>query len=174
MRSHLAALLLSLLIAAPARAEIIELLDNTKLTGTIVHYFEGVYSIDLPDGTRLKLPKEKIKQIRFDLPAPRAEFSSPDKTFERWRKSLGAGEVEAAVDCYALMYQGMVLAEMTDAGAEGLKAMREEMSKTKFTIKSTTTKGDTATLKVTRSYGDDVSTAEIVFVKENGEWKMRP
>ena len=43
-----------------------------------------------------------------------------------------------------------------------------------FTIKNTTTKGDAATLKITRALGDDVQTAEISFVKENGEWKMRP
>jgi hypothetical protein len=174
MRTLLAAWLGSLALAQSAHAEIIELLDNTKLNGSIVHYFEGVYSVDLSDGSRIKLPKEKIKQIRFELPPPRPELSAPEKTFEIWRKALSAGDIDAAVDCYSLMYQGMVLNDFTSTGTEGLKAMREEMAKTKFTVKNTSTKGDTATLKVTRSLGDDVSTAEIFFVKENGEWKMRP
>lgn len=167
------ALLFLCLFTSPAAAEIIQLLDNTKMSGTIIHYFEGVYSIDLADGTRVKIPREKIKQISYELPAPRAEFSTPEKTFELWRKALSKGDLEAAVDCYALMYQGMVMSQMTEAGSDGLKAMKEEMAKTKFTIKSTSTKGEVATLKVTRSYGDDVQTAEVAFVKENGEWKMR-
>jgi hypothetical protein len=160
--------------AAPASAEIIQLLDGTKLSGTIVHCFEGVYTIDTSDGNRVKLPKEKIKSITFELPPPRAEFSTPEKTFEIWRKALTHGDIEAAIDCYALMYQGMVMSQMTDAGPDGIKAMKGEMAKTKFTIKNTSTKGETALLKVTRSYGEDVQTAEIAFVKENGEWKMRP
>jgi hypothetical protein len=163
-----------LLASLPASAEIIELVDNTKMSGSIIHYYDGVYTIETADGSKVKLPKEKIKQIIYELPPARAEFSTPDKTFEIWRKALSTGDLEAAVDCYSLMYQGMVMDEFSQAGTEGLKAMKTEMSKTKFTIKSTTTKGDTSTLKVVRSYGDDIQTAEILFVKENGEWKMRP
>jgi hypothetical protein len=158
----------------PAHAEIIELIDNTKISGAIVHFYDGVYTIETSDGGKLKLPKEKIKQIIYELPPPRPAFSTPEKTFELWRKALVSGDLEAAVDCYALLYQGMVMGEFSQAGTEGLKAMKTEMTKTKFTIKSTTTKGDTSTLKVVRSFGDDVQTAEIFFVKENGEWKMRP
>jgi hypothetical protein len=161
-------------LAAPASAEIIELVDSTKMSGAIIHYYDGVYTIETPDGAKLKLPKEKIKQIIYELPPPRAAFATPEKTFEIWRKALTTGDLEAAVDCYSLLYQGMVMDEFSQTGTEGMKAMKAEMSKTKFTIKSTTTKGDTATLKVVRSYSDDVQTAEILFVKENGEWKMRP
>jgi hypothetical protein len=162
------------LLATSASAEIIELVDNTKMSGSIVHYYDGVYTIETPDGAKLKLPKEKIKQIIYELPPARPEFATPEKTFERWRKALTSGDLETAVDCYSLLYQGMVTDEFSQAGTEGMKTMKAEMSKTKFTIKNTTTKGDTATLKVVRSYGDDVQTAEILFVKENGEWKMRP
>lgn len=177
MRNALWTLLCALtLCLTPLRAsaEVIELIDSTKLSGSIIHYFDGVYTIETSDGNRLKLPKEKIKQIIYELPPPRPEFSTPEKSFELWRKALVAGDLEAAVDCYSLLYQGMVMAQFTEAGTEGLKQMKAEMAKTKFTIKSTNTKGDTATLKVQRSYGDDVQTAEIFFVKENGEWKMRP
>lgn len=160
--------------ASPASGEIIELLDGTKINGTIVHYFEGVYSIDVPEGERIKIPKEKIKKILFELPPPRAAFSTPEKTFNVWKKAMEEGDIDAAVDCYALMYQGMVFGEMASLGTDGLKAMKEEIKKTKFTIKNTTTRGNTALLKVTRSYGDDVQTAEISFIKENGEWKMKP
>jgi hypothetical protein len=33
-------------------------------------------------------------------------------------------------------------------------------------------KAETATLKVTRQKGDDSDTGDVVFVRENGEWKM--
>src|SRR5262245_6711639 len=118
MRRSFAALPLALCLfayALPASGEIIQLIDGTKVSGTIVHYFDGVYSIDTADG-RIKIPKEKIKLISFELPPPRAEFSTPEKAFEVWRKAMVAGNLEAAVDCYALMYQGMILSSLTDAG----------------------------------------------------------
>ena len=109
------------------------------------------------------------------LPAARPEFSTPEKTFERWRKSLGEGAVEKIIDCYALMYQGMLATQMGLGDAQGgLKKMQKEIEGTKFQIKGSATKGDTATLKVLRQKGDESDTGEIAFVRENGEWKMLP
>jgi hypothetical protein len=165
-----------LVAAAPlrARAEVIELVDKTKLNGHIVHYYDGVYSIDV-NGQTMKLPKEKIRSISFQLPPARPEFSTPEKTFDRWRKSLGEGAVEKIIDCYALMYQGMLAQQMGLGDAQGgLKKMQKEIEGTKFQIKGSTAKGDTATLKVLRQKGDESDTGEIAFVRENGEWKMLP
>jgi hypothetical protein len=169
----LAAILMA--AAAPsARAEVIELVDKTKVSGRIVHYYDGVYSIEA-NGQTLKMPKEKIKSISFQLPPARAEFSTPEKTFERWRKALTEGQVDKIIDCYALMYQGMLAQQMGLGDAQGgLKKMQKEFEGTKFQIKSSSTKGETATLKVTRQKGDESDTGDIAFVKENGEWKMLP
>jgi hypothetical protein len=52
--------------------------------------------------------------------------------------------------------------------------MQKEFEGTKFQIKGSSTKGETATLKVTRQKGDESDTGDIAFVKENGEWKMLP
>ena len=52
--------------------------------------------------------------------------------------------------------------------------MKKEIEGTKFQIKGSSTKGDTATLKVLRQKGDESDTGEIAFVRENGEWKMLP
>jgi ketosteroid isomerase-like protein len=161
-----------LVIAAPARAEVIELVDKTKLVGKIVHYYDGVYTIEAAGGA-VKLPREKIKTITFTLPTPRAELSTTEKTFERWRKALTAGDLDQVIDCYALMYQGM-LATQVGQVADGLKKMQKEVEGTKFVIKGSTVKGDTATLKVQRQKGDESETGEIAFVRENGEWKMLP
>jgi hypothetical protein len=162
------------LLAASARAETIELVDKTKLNAKIIHYYDGVYTVEA-NGQPMKLPKEKIRSISFQLPAPRPEFSTPDKTFERWRKALVEGAGEKAIDCYALMYQGMLATQMGLGQAqEGIKKMQKEFEGTKFQIKESKIKGETATLKVLRQKGDESDTGEVAFVRENGEWKMLP
>jgi hypothetical protein len=155
-----------------ARAEIIELLDKTKMNGKLVHYYDGVFTVET-QGQTVKVPKEKIKNISFQLPPARAEFSTPEKTFERWRKALVEGNMEKVIDCYALMYQGVLAAQMGQA-TEGLKKMQKDVEGTKFSIKNSATKGETATLKITRQKGEESDTGDVVFVRENGEWKMLP
>jgi hypothetical protein len=155
-----------------ARAEVIELLDKTKLNAKIIHYYDGVYTVEVAGQTQ-KVPREKIRSIGFQLPAPRPEFSSPEKTFDRWHKALLEGGLDRVVDCYALMYQGLLASQMGQAG-DAVKKMQKEVEGTKFQIKGSTTKGETATLKVQRQKGDDSDTGEVAFIRENGEWKMLP
>ena len=160
--------------ARAARAEVIELVDKTKMNAKIIHYYDGVYTVEA-NGQTMKLPKEKIKSISFQLPPARAEFSTPEKTFERWRKALVDGSIEKVIDCYALMYQGMLASQMGLGQTEGgIKKMQKEIEGTKFQIKGSSSKGETATLKVLRQKGDESDTGEIAFVRENGEWKMLP
>jgi hypothetical protein len=164
-------LLVLALCATPAYGEEIQLLDNTRVSGKILHYFDGVFQIETAGGQKLDLPREKVKAITFKLPPPRAELSSPEKTFHRWREALTKGDVQRVVDCYALMYQGLLAAQMAP---DELKKMQKEVEGTRFDLKGTKVTGDQATLKVQRTKGDDVMTAEIHLVLENGEWKMTP
>ncbi len=161
-----------LLATAPARAEVIELLDKTKMSVKIIHFYDGVYSVEA-QGQTVKIPKEKIKSITFQMPAPRPEFSTPEKTFERWRKALGEGNLEKVIDCYALMFQGMLAMQVGQVEG-GLKKMQKEVEGTKFAIKGSSIKGDSATLKVARQKGEESETVDIPFVRENSEWKMLP
>jgi len=121
----------------------------------------------------MKIPREKIRSISFQLPLPRPEFSTAEKTFDRWRGALAKGDVEKAIDCYALMYQGMLASQVGQA-SDGIKQMQKEMEGTTFVVKGSQVKGDSATLKVTRKKGDESGTVDIAFVRENGEWKMLP
>jgi hypothetical protein len=155
-----------------ARAEVFELLDKTKMSGKLVHYYDGVFTIET-QGQNVKVPREKVKSISFQLQPARPEFSTPEKTFERWRKALVEGNMEKVIDCYALMYQGVLAMQMGQA-TEGLKKMQKEVEGTKFSIKNSTIKGDTATLKITRQKGEESDTGDVVFTRENGEWKMLP
>jgi hypothetical protein len=160
------------LAAAPAQAEIIELIDKTKMNAKIIHYFDGVYTIEA-GGNTVKLPREKIRSIAFQLPPPRAEFSTAEKTFDRWKKAMAEGNMEKMIDCYALMYQGFLASQMSNVN-DGLKKMQKEFEGWKFEVKGATVKGDTTTLKVLRRKGEESDTGEVAFVKENGEWKMLP
>ena len=45
------------LLAAGARAETIELVDKTKLNAKIIHYYDGVYTVET-NGQPMKLPVE--------------------------------------------------------------------------------------------------------------------
>lgn len=158
--------------AGIAHAEVVELLDKTKLNVKIIHYYDGVYTVE-NGGQPMKLPKEKIRSISFQLPAPRAEFSTPEKTFERWRKALAEGQLDKAVDCYALMYQGILAAQIGQADG-AVKKMQKELEGTSFEVKGSQLKGESASLKVARKKGEESDTGDIAFVRENGEWKMLP
>ena len=159
-------------LTGSARAEIIELVDKTKMNAKIVHYYDGVYTVET-GGNTVKLPRDKVKSITFALPAPRPEFATVEKTFERWKKALADGDYEKMIDCYALMFQGFLANQMSQVG-EGLKKMQKDLEGWKFEIKGSSVKGETATLKVLRKKGDESDTGDIAFVKENGEWKMLP
>jgi hypothetical protein len=168
----LVGLLVGLLRAVPARAEVVQLLDNTQVSGKIIHFYDGVFEIEV-GAQRMKLPTDKIKAITFKLPPARAEYSTPEKTFLRYKDALLKSDYGKVIDCYALMYQGM-LAQQLERGGDELKKMQKEIEGTKFEIKGSKISGSTATLKVQRSKGEDQETAEIRLVLENGEWKMTP
>ncbi len=167
-------LLCALLALAPAaaRAEVFQLLDNTQVAGRLLHYDEGVFHVELASGQKVELPLGKVKSISFKLPPARAEFSTPEKTFNRYKDALQKSDFQRVVDCYALMYQGLMGAQLGQASPDELKKMQKEVEGVKFEIKGSKISGGQATLKVQRSRGDDVETSDVRLVLENGEWKM--
>jgi hypothetical protein len=132
-----------------------------------------VFQVETAGGQHIDVPRDKVKSITFKLPPPRAELSTPEKTFARWRDAVAKGDAARIVDCYALMYQGMLAQQLASSESE-LKKMQKEVEGTRFEVKASKVSGDQATLKVQRSKGDDVATADITLVLENGEWKMTP
>jgi hypothetical protein len=164
----------SALALAPARsqAEVFQLLDNTQLSGRLLHYYEGVFHVELASGQKVELPVAKVKSVTFKLPPARAEFSTPEKTFNRYKDALVKSDMPRVVECYALMYQGLMNAQLGQASPDELKKMQKEIEGTKFDIKGSKITGSQATLKVQRTRGDDVETSDVRLVLENGEWKM--
>ena len=85
------------------------------MAGKIVHFYEGVFQVETAGGQKIDIPSGKIKSITFKLPPARAEFSSPEKVFHRWHDAVTKGDLPRLIDCYALMYQGLVQAQTTHA-----------------------------------------------------------
>ena len=160
-----------------AASEVVTLADNTQVAGKLTHYFDGVIVLETSNGQKIELPRDKVKAITFKLPPARAEFATPEKVFERWRQSMQKGDVNKAIDCYALMYQGQVGQQMIQT-PDALKQAQKDMEGVLFELRGASyqTQGETklATLKVRRTKGENVQTDEIHFVLENGEWKMTP
>ena len=65
-------------------------------------------------------------------------------------------------------------AELGRTTDEQRKKMQSEIAGTKLEIKSSKVTGNSATLKVQRTKGDEVETADVRMVLENGEWKLTP
>jgi hypothetical protein len=175
-----AALALGLAPGLPGRAgaaEVVTLVDNTQVAGKLVHFFDGVLVLETTSGQKLELPRDKVKHIVFKLPPARAEFSTPEKVFERWRTAMQKGEAQKALECYALMYQGMMQQQMMQT-PDSIKQAQKDLEGVRFELKGTSfqSQGETktATLKVRRTKGENIQTDEVRFVQENGEWKMTP
>lgn len=174
LRFTLTAAAMLLALASPARAEVIQLLDNTQINGKVVHFYEGTFAIETSDGQKIELATNKIKAITFKLPPARADFATPEKTFHRYEDALNKNDTNKLIDCYALMYQGVMANELNHASDDQKKKMQSEIAGTKLEIKSTKISGGSAVLKVQRSKGDEVETADVHLVLENGEWKLTP
>lgn len=164
-------------LATAAASEVVTLADNTQVAGKLTHYYDGILVMETSGGQKIELPRDKVKAITFKLPPARAEFATPEKSFERWRQAMVKGDVNRAIDCYALMYQGQVGQQMLQS-TDALKQAQKDLEGVTFELRGTTyqTQGEMklATLKVRRTKGENVQTDEIHLVLENGEWKMTP
>jgi hypothetical protein len=164
-------------MSAAVANEIVTLADNTQVAGKLTHYYDGIIVMETSGGQKIELPRDKVKAITFKLPPARPEFATAEKTFERWRSAMQKGDVNRAIDCYALMYQGQVGQQMLQS-SDALKQAQKDLDGVLFELRGTTyqTQGEMklATLKVRRTKGENVQTDEIHLVLENGEWKMTP
>lgn len=163
--------------ASPARAEVVTLIDNTRIYGTLLHYYDGEVTVQTPDGARVKLPAARIRSIAFALPKPQAAFSTPTRTFNRWKQSLLKGQLAQHIECYAMMYQMMMTNLMGAMSKAEFEKMLQGHRQTRYQIRGTRMKGkNLAFLKVSAQLPgvDRPQDGELLFVRENGEWKLVP
>ena len=163
--------------ATPAHAEVVTLLDNTRIYGQLIHYFDGELTVKTANGVRVKLPAAKVKSIRFKLPKPKKVFSTPTKTFNRWKQSLLKGKLAQHIECYAMMYQMMMTNMIGGMSKAEFGKMIKGHRSTRYVIKGTRYKGkNLAFLKVAARLPGQTKAqlGELLFVKENREWKLVP
>ncbi|MCB9555950.1 MAG: hypothetical protein H6707_07590 [Deltaproteobacteria bacterium] len=151
----------------------IQLVDNTEIVGKLLHFYDGVATIELPNKSRMRLPLEKIRAMRFRLPKPRAELSTPKKAFTRLKQAALRGDIQTYVDCHSAYYQ-MLLNHQVQAAtpAKFAQQLKQQWGDATLTILNTEVKGAMAVIKVRRKQGNDSQDGELRFVRENNEWKM--
>jgi hypothetical protein len=153
--------------------EIIQLLDKTKIVGKLLHFYDGVLSIELPNGSQMKLPASKVARIQFKLPKPRSEYSSPEKTFQRMRKAALKGDLATYVDCHSTYYQMFLNHSIEQMSPSKFSQhLKKEMGSVQLEIMGTKKKKNTAVMKFKGKKGDESQEGEARFIKENKEWKM--
>lgn len=161
-------------VASVARAaESVQLLDGTRIVGTIIHYFDGVLTVELPNGTRMKLPSAKVRSLRFKLPKPRASMSTPRKAFKRLRTAALKGDLATYIDCHSSYYQMFLQHQIERMGARKFtKRLKKEWGAVQLKVLKTKRKGNTAVMTFRGQQGEDRRDGEVRFVRENREWKM--
>lgn len=171
---HRIVLGLALLVPQLALADdMISLVDNTKIVGTLVHYYDGVLTVQLPNGAKMQLPQSKVKQVTFQLPKPRPAFSTPRKTFDRMRKAALRGDLDTYIDAHSAYYQMFLNHQIAQSKpGEFRKRLQEEWGNVQLEIVGVSIDKGMATMKVRRHNGSQSQEGEFRFVKENGEWKM--
>ena len=168
--------LLAATLGAPGQAsadEAVFLLDNTKIVGKILHYYDGLLTVQVPGGSTMKLPVTKVKKVQFKLPKSRAEFSTPRKAFDRLRKAALKADLQNYIDCHSAYYQMFLNHQVAMATpAKFVKRLKKEWGNIQLEVLGVEIKGKTALMKVRRKQGGKSQEGEMRFVKENGEWKM--
>lgn len=157
-----------------SRAEIITLLDNSRIYGKVVHYYDGTLTVKSSGNVVLKLPVSKVKSIQFKLPKPRPEYSTPQKTFLRHYKALMSSRMQDYIECFSLQYQTLLMHQLGNLSMKDLQEMQRAAKGVRFTFKKVKYKGNLAVMEVVHTRGKTSETAVVHFVKENGEWKMIP
>lgn len=153
--------------------EVIQLVDKTRIVGKVVHYYDGVLTVQLPNGAKMKLPQAKVRRVEFKLPKPRPALSTPRKSFERMRKAALKGDLETYIDAHSTYYQTFLNHQVVQATPSKFRRqLKKEWSSMQLEIVGTDTKASMATLKVRRKQGAESAEGEFRFVRENGEWKM--
>lgn len=151
----------------------IELLDKTKITGRILHYYDGMLTLKVANGSKMSLPQAKIRAIHFALPKARKILSTPEKAFKRLREAALKGDITAYIDTHSTYYQMLINHQIAMASPKKFRQqLKKQWGEVQLKIIKTKRKGSMATMKVRSQKNGQTQDGEFHFVRENGEWKM--
>jgi hypothetical protein len=175
MLSVVFALVFTLSLFATARADTSLSAEDLKY----LNYFKshGLLPQTIDEG---KLPPEKLKGLieylkresgvddieTIEKPDPR--FSSPEKTWELYRSSFLAGDIELANKCLMPKYREKHDAIRKAIGDDEMKRRIEEMRPIEKVIEE----DGRAKYAIQRKIGDQNITFYIYFVQSFGNWKI--
>lgn len=157
---------------ATAAADRIKKVDGTVLSGKLADSVAGLLVIKTSDGQQT-VPLDQVDSVQFRPPAPRAAFSSPQKTFQRMRQAALRGALKTYIDCHSSYYQIFLnhqVAKLTPG--KFTTRLKREYGSAQIELLETAIKGKMAVVKVRRKKGTSHTTGELRFVRENHEWKM--
>jgi len=157
----------------PAQADILKLIDGTRMIGTLTHYYGGVFEFETKENT-VTVPKEKVQSISFVAREARKEFSTPEDTFKTWIKAIRENKTETMVECYGLLYQSVIVRQMEDLSAEERHQVFSDFLKNDLKIVGREEKDGSINLKLEFSEDNKTETVWLKFVDESNEWKMYP
>lgn len=109
--------------------------------------------------------KRRIDFIIF----PEKRFSSPESTFDTYKKALAEGDIETALECY-VQGEGKVEEVFRAMGKELVKKIWGEMGD----IQKITSDNKSAKYRSRKTMDGQEITFYIKFINNEGEWKMMP
>lgn len=167
---------LATLLATPTTAradQAVVLSDGSTITGKLLHFYDGVLTLRVAGGQRVRLPSSKVKAVRFKLPAPRAALATPRGAFKRMRVAALKGDLPTYVDSYATTYQMLLSHQISLATPKRFRAqLHKQWAGAQLEIVRAKIQGKTAKLVVRRREGGRSTEGALHFVRENREWKM--
>jgi hypothetical protein len=119
----------------------------------------------------LKELQKIAKKRRMELVlGPDSRFSSPEKTFDIYKKALIEGNVEGIAECYVLGEDIKMKQLFSAIGKEKTREIGSEMG----AIQRITGNEQTTKYRILRKENGQDITYYIIFYNIDGEWKMEP
>ena len=144
----------------------------------------------LISGDTVVLEKDKVAKIVWDdavaakQPASASflqnnatgdgPYATPEDTFRRWHKALRKGDIEAMANCFVTGSQALMLQKLEGLSKNERRQMKKDAKKTKFVLLPPEFNGEQATLRVERTFKDDMRVEVLNFALENNLWKLVP
>jgi tetratricopeptide (TPR) repeat protein len=177
---------MNVMLALSASASSIDETSGKAMNAYLAKYPDSYYSLILgaafykyykengivdKERALLKELQNIAKKRKMELVlGPDSRFSSPEKTFEIYKKALIEGNLEGIAECY-VSGQGVKMKELFSAiGKEKTRDIGSEMG----SIQKITGNDQTTKYRILRKENGQDITYFIIFHNIDGEWKMEP
>jgi len=189
------------LVTSSVWAESIELTTGEVFDAKLTDFPKEV-SVELPDGTKKKIPYAEISSIYKNIPpqaykpflgknkddkaidkvdtagfeeidATKGPFGTPVNTFDTWRKAALVDDIDTMANCYAASRKAEVKKELKKIPKKTRQEMKMAMTQTIFNPSTPYYQGEFAMMEVSWTKGLASQTQTLKFILENNkDWKI--